>query len=189
MSFFNNLTKKVSEAGQKTIAKTRDFADTAKFNSMISDEERTIKDAYCKIGEMYVALHRDDYGDEFSQMISTIEISEQKIEQYKKLIAEIKGIQTCEKCGAEVPAGAAFCSSCGAPMKTEDPEAKEPVVFCTSCGAKMPAGIKFCTACGHPMDLQPPYADLVEPGEEKSEMVQETASDESGGSEAEDCPK
>ena len=94
MAFFNNLTKKVSEAGQKTIAKTRDFADTAKFNSMISDEERTIKDAYCKIGEMYVALHRDDYGDEFSQMISTIEISEQKIEQYKKLIAEIKGIQT-----------------------------------------------------------------------------------------------
>ena len=74
-------------------------------------------------------------------------------------------------------------------MKTEEPEAKEPVVFCTSCSAKMPAGIKFCTACCHPMDLQPPYADLVEPGEEKSEMVQETASDESGGSEAEDCPE
>lgn len=131
-------------------------------------------------------MHRDVYGAEFFQMINSIKISEQKIEQYKKQIAEIKGIQKCEKCGAEVPAGAAFCSSCGASLKTEEPEAEEPVVFCTSCGEKMPAGTKFCTTCGQPMDLQSTDADPVKLEEEKSEMVQETASDESRGSKAED---
>jgi hypothetical protein len=54
-------------------------------------------------------MHRDVYGDEFFQMINSIKISEQKIEQYKKQIAEIKGIQKCEKCGAEVP----FCQKSG----------------------------------------------------------------------------
>ena len=39
MAFFDNFTKMVSEAGQKTVQKTKEFADTAKLNSQISDEE------------------------------------------------------------------------------------------------------------------------------------------------------
>ena len=177
MAFFDNLSRKVSEAGQKTIAKSKELVDTAKFNSMISDEEHTIKDTYCMIGERYFSLHRDDYDDEFSQLISTIKTSEQKIEQYRKQIAEIKGIQKCEKCGAEVPAGAAFCSSCGAPMKATETEAEEGSgICCTSFGAKMSVGTKYCTACGQPLDLQPERDDSSEMEGGKPEDEQDKAS-------------
>ena len=42
MAFFDELGKKVSEAGQKTLQKTKELSDTARLNSMLSDEERRI---------------------------------------------------------------------------------------------------------------------------------------------------
>ena len=38
MSIFDKIGKTVSEAGQKTIAKTKELADTSKLNSMISEQ-------------------------------------------------------------------------------------------------------------------------------------------------------
>ena len=40
MAFFEKLGKTVSEASQKTIAKTKELADTSKLHSMISEEEK-----------------------------------------------------------------------------------------------------------------------------------------------------
>ena len=42
MAFFDELSKKVTEASQKTIAKTKELADTSRLNSMISEEEKVI---------------------------------------------------------------------------------------------------------------------------------------------------
>ena len=57
MAFFDNLSKKVSEAGQKTIQKTKELADTSRLNAMIADEEKAINNAYYQIGKLYVSLH------------------------------------------------------------------------------------------------------------------------------------
>jgi class 3 adenylate cyclase/tetratricopeptide (TPR) repeat protein len=45
---------------------------------------------------------------------------------------------TCASCGAENPAGARFCSECGAPLHQT----------CPSCGAEQPATAAFCSSCG-----------------------------------------
>jgi class 3 adenylate cyclase len=45
---------------------------------------------------------------------------------------------TCATCGAENPAGARFCSDCGAPLQQA----------CPSCGAEQPATAAFCSSCG-----------------------------------------
>lgn len=42
MAFFENLSKTVTGVGQKTIAKTKELADTSRLNSMISEEEKVI---------------------------------------------------------------------------------------------------------------------------------------------------
>lgn len=46
----------------------------------------------------------------------------------------------CSKCGADVPAGAAFCPSCGNKIEAQ--------AFCPFCGAKLMPGAAFCPTCG-----------------------------------------
>ena len=151
MAFFDNLSKKVSEAGQKTIQKTKELADTSRLNMMIADEEKSITNTYYQIGKLYTSIHKEDCEEDFAGMIAMVAESEAKIREYKKQIQDIKGVQRCEACGAEVPNGAAFCSSCGASMPKVQVSIPDDVIKCESCGADVKKGMRFCTACGKPM--------------------------------------
>lgn len=152
MAFFDKLSKTVTEASQKTIAKTKELADTSRLNSMISEEEKVITNQYFQIGKLYVSIHKDDFEDDFAGMIGAIAEAEAKIRDYKKQIQDIKGVQRCEKCGAEVPNGAAFCSSCGATMPKIQAPVSADYIKCENCGTEVKKGMRFCTSCGKPMD-------------------------------------
>lgn len=129
MEFFERLGKTVAEASQKTIAKTKEFADTSKLNMMISDEEKNIMNQYTLIGKMYVDEHKEDYEGTFADMFRRIQESEDKIQDYKKQIQDIKGVQRCKHCGAEIPTSAAFCTCCGKPVAEVEQEIpKEAIV-------------------------------------------------------------
>ncbi len=54
-------------------------------------------------------------------------------------------MSNCSRCGAVLPAGAAFCSGCG-----ERVDSKGPLPFCAQCGAEIPNGANFCSSCGAP---------------------------------------
>lgn len=54
----------------------------------------------------------------------------------------------CTNCGANMPEGTKFCTSCGAPLQSELPARRAAGLTCPTCGAQMPAGTKFCTQCG-----------------------------------------
>lgn len=170
MAFFDKLSKTVTEASQKTIAKTKELADTSRLNSMISDAEKIITNQYFQIGRLYVSLHNEDYEEDFAGMIGTIAESEAKIRDYKKQIQDIKGVQRCEKCGTEVANGAAFCSSCGATMPKIQVTVATDVVKCENCGTEVKKGMRFCISCGKPMETI-----SVAPGvkEEAVEITQE----------------
>lgn len=152
MAFFDKLSKTVTEASQKTIAKTKELADTSRLNSMISEQEKIITNQYFQIGKLYVSIHKDNFEDDFSGMIAAIADAEAKIRDYKKQIQDIKGVQRCEKCGAEVPNGAAFCSSCGATMPKIQVSESSDYVKCENCGTDVKKGMRFCTSCGKPME-------------------------------------
>lgn len=87
-------------------------------------------------------------------MIDVISVSEGKIANYKKQIQDIKGVVRCAKCGAEVQAGAAFCSSCGTQMPKEQTSVSADMVKCDNCGALVKKGMRFCTECGSPMNIK-----------------------------------
>lgn len=152
MAFFNEIGKRVSEAGQKTIQKTKELSDTTRLNSMISDEEKRINNNYFQIGKLYVSLHQDDYEENFLGIISEINESKVKISEYRRQIQDIKGVQRCDKCGAEVSGDAVFCSSCGAVMPKIQVYNTEDFMKCKNCGAAVKKGMRFCTACGKPME-------------------------------------
>jgi membrane protease subunit (stomatin/prohibitin family) len=46
----------------------------------------------------------------------------------------------CPNCKTQLPAGAQFCSNCGAKIVS--------TIACPKCNAQLPAGSKFCSSCG-----------------------------------------
>lgn len=98
-------------------------------------------------------MHGSDGEIDFTGMVSAVLEGEQKISEYRKQIQDIKGVQRCEKCGAEVASGASFCSSCGAPMPKAEESIPDDVIRCENCGTMVKRGMRFCTSCGKPMTL------------------------------------
>lgn len=173
MAFFDNLGKKASEATAKAVQKAQELSETTRLNSLISDEEKKVNNTYYQIGKLYVSLHGGDCEEEFAGMITSIFESEQKISGYRIQIQDLKGVQRCEKCGAEVARGVAFCSACGAPMPKAETVMSDDCVRCENCGASVKRGMRFCTSCGKPMTVTP----IIHPDsiEETVEVKETTA--------------
>lgn len=136
MALFDQLGKKLAQTGQSAVKKTKDMAEVAKINSMISDEEKSINNNYYQIGKLYVSMHGNDCEDDFKGMLESIRQSEKKIVEYKEQVQLIKGVVRCEKCGGEVSINSAFCNSCGAPMPRRVPVQTydEDTIKCDKCG-------------------------------------------------------
>lgn len=150
MAFLDDLSKKLTQAGQTAVQKTKEMTDIARINSMIAEEERVINDCYNKIGKLYVSLHGTDYEDAFAELCFTVQRANLTIEGYRKQIETIKNAGRCSKCGSEIVHGAAFCSACGASVqKGEQTQNDKPsMYYCAGCGAVISKDARFCTSCG-----------------------------------------
>lgn len=155
MGFFDNLGKTITDAGQGAIRKGKEMADAAKYNSMISDEEKLISSAFEEIGRKYFEMKGDAPEEEFASAVEAIRQSQAKITEYQNALKQLKGTRKCPSCGAEVPSESSFCPVCGAkleagPIQSVQP-VQEDVLHCSNCGATISAGSKFCTFCGTPV--------------------------------------
>lgn len=148
MGFLDNIGKTISDAGQGALQKGKEMADIAKYNSLISDEEKKSAGIYEQLGRKYVEVKGDSSEDVFKEYIDALKISEEKIKEYQKKLVDIKGVSKCPSCGAEVPNGSLFCAVCGAKIKVSAEQGEGNSKFCDACGAAIPDGSKFCTSCG-----------------------------------------
>lgn len=155
MALFDTFSKKASEAGQNALQKAKELSDISRLNAMISDEEKSINNLYYQIGKLYVTIHKDNPEPDFSGVINSIIEAETRIKNYRQQIQDIKGVQRCTKCGAEVLRGAAFCSGCGATMPKAEAVIPNDYIKCENCGATVKKGMRFCTSCGTPIETTP----------------------------------
>ncbi len=58
--------------------------------------------------------------------------------------------KSCPNCGAQVPAGAAFCDNCGTPLA-----AAVVLGICPNCRAAVQSDDYFCNQCGYALRPQP----------------------------------
>ena len=170
MAFFDNLGRKMSEAGQKVIQKTGEMSDTSRLNAQISDEEKKINAAYLQIGKLYASVHRNDPEPDFAALVESVGQSEQTIRACREQIQKIRGVRSCPNCGAEVSVGSAFCATCGSPMPAEKPSVSGDVLVCASCGTVLEAGMRFCTNCGRPVS-KPAAAPVAPPAPAAASIV------------------
>lgn len=151
MAFFNDLSKKLSQAGQDVAQSTKNFAAVTKLNSLVSEEEKKIDNLYYQMGKTYFETNSDYPEDNLAGYISAIIEAMNNIEKYKEQIKETKGVTNCPNCGAEVPYTSSFCNACGTKMSQVQSFVQTPenAVKCENCGNFVPNGYKFCTSCGN----------------------------------------
>ena len=144
--------EKFSKMTQTAVNKSKEVAEITKLSLNNNSLEAEIKTVSDQIGEYVVA----------NQLLAEDEIVGQKLNQIAELKAaiaaneaklrEIKNINICSVCGAEVPATSNFCDKCGAPMKKDEPVAEEePAVtekVCVKCGTALEVDAAFCPNCG-----------------------------------------
>lgn len=153
MPFIDELRKTISDAGQETVAKAKNFADIAKLNDAINTIQQQITRLYLDFGEAYYDRHKDDeVFAEDAERMTAIRDAYAKIARYKEQINQIKGVEICPSCGAEIPAGSAFCSSCGAKVVKPEPAPREGK-FCPQCHASVGENDLFCMSCGAKLSI------------------------------------
>lgn len=158
MAFFEQLSKKVTQVSQTTIQKTKEIADIAKLNSNISEEERTIESLYNQIGKYYVEKYGNNCDEECKSLVNNIKEAEEKIQDYRMQIQEIKGVIRCPNCQTDIPEHSQFCNVCGYKLETnlvEETNCDEIKISevtcdnkCAACGAVLESEALFCPECG-----------------------------------------
>lgn len=155
MAFFEQIGKKISNAGQGVAQQTKNLADIARLNSTISEKEKQIAQLHSSIGTQYFDHHKDDATCEFVEQVSAISALLSEIDQCKESIKQIKGVTKCPHCGAEIPAGSVFCNICGTKAdtgveipKAENNDSISNQKICKTCGSIIPDENIFCSQCG-----------------------------------------
>ncbi len=154
MNFIDDFTQKLTKAGQSAVQKTKDFAEIAKLNSRISEEEKRKNEIYSQIGKLYCSKYSEIGEPEFAELVASISESEKKINELNEQIKTLKGSAKCANCGADLTAGMKFCGVCGtsvsesAATEASQPESEFTVRHCPSCGAATQNNDIFCAECG-----------------------------------------
>lgn len=150
MAFFEQIGKKITNAGQSVAQQTKNFADIAQINSSISEKEKRISQLFLNIGQAYYTRHKEDQTSEFCEIIEEIKGLYLEIEKNQEKIKEIKGVIKCPNCGADMPFNAVFCNACGVKVKEDQDvsEKNEMICYCPACNSVVDEDDLFCNHCG-----------------------------------------
>lgn len=142
----------MSRMAQSAMQKSKEMAEVTKLNLEISNCEQRSREIYIQLGE-YLSQHPEllPAGDEtVQQCMAGLAEQQEKLEQTRQAILEVKNINICPGCGAEVSRSSRFCDRCGTEM-VQRPAAvqAEPVQrVCSQCGEPLDSGALFCGNCG-----------------------------------------
>lgn len=126
--FFGNLKenleslgKTISEKAEVVSKKTEEAVEVQKIKSQIRVMERNNERDFQDIGKIiYEQFKKGKVVDtEFVELCEAIEEREASIDDYKKQVAEIKGLDVCPNCKEHVEPSVVFCPKCGVKIEQE----------------------------------------------------------------------
>ena len=176
MALFEQLGKRITDAGHGVVKQTRDLTDTTRLNAKISENKKKMSQLLFEMGNDYYKKHRQDQHCEEQEYIDQLNVLFNEILKYQREIEEIKTSETCKVCGSRIAEGAAFCMSCGTKIGTDKIEDTkdddEGTRTCPTCGASVDDECLFCMACGTKLeDFANEHSDEEEYEDEDEDSV------------------
>ena len=113
MDLFEQIGEALMTAGKDVSQKAKDVSEIAKLKIDIKAKEDYVQKQYIALGESYFAAHKDDTECEEREQLFLIKEALDEIARMKGEVLKLRGAAQCPKCGAKMPEGATFCSSCG----------------------------------------------------------------------------
>jgi ribosomal protein L40E len=113
MEFFDKIGEAVISAGKDVGQKARDVSGVAKLKLDIKSKQDYVQKQYAILGETYYQNHKDEEDSEYTEQFYLIKEALEEVERMKAEVLRMQGASACPKCGATMPEGAVFCSSCG----------------------------------------------------------------------------
>ncbi len=115
------VAKKTEEAACVVAKKTEETVEVQKIKSQIRVMERNNERDFQDIGKIvYERYQKGKETDvEFIELCEAISEREESIDNYKKQVAEIKGLDVCPNCKEHVEANVVFCPKCGTKIEEE----------------------------------------------------------------------
>lgn len=171
MAFFEEIGKKITNAGQGVAQQTKNLTETTRLNAKISETKKKMSQLLFEMGNDYYKKHRKDKDCEEQEYIDQLNVLFHEILKCQKEIEEIKNATVCKVCGSRIAEGAAFCMSCGtrigADVEEDTADYDEAIRKCPACGAPVDENSVFCMACGTKLeDAAEEYAEAAEYADE-----------------------
>lgn len=115
------VAKKTEEAVEVVAKKTEETVEVQKIKSQIRVMERNNERDFQDIGKIVYERYQKgkEIDAEFVELCEAISEREESIDNYKKQVAEIRGLDVCPSCKAHVEANVVFCPKCGAKIEEE----------------------------------------------------------------------
>ncbi len=143
MSYFERIGSNISNKSKELVQKAKDASEVSSLNSIIRNETQKIELNYKMIGKLYFEKYGHAPADDFSDAVSSIRESMEKITQTQEMIKKIKIRRCCPNCMAPFKSGSLFCAKCGTKLAIEQKN-----TLCFKCGAPIYEGAQFCEVCG-----------------------------------------
>lgn len=116
------LMDQINKFGKEVYAKTKDAGEIVKLNAMITEQNS-------QIDKLYQSLGREVYQDEdfrkvivkvYPDLSASIATCLDRIQEHQARIKEIRGVERCPACGAQLQfSDALFCTSCGTRLPSQ----------------------------------------------------------------------
>lgn len=148
---------------QNAVSKSKEMAEISRLNREISSIRQKMQTLYAQTGEYLMANpERVDASDEvFAGKVEQLSQLKEQLEAANKSLLEVRNVQLCPGCGAEVDHSGRFCGRCGAELPVSEPQpapAQPEHPVCPGCGAAVDPESAFCGSCGARLGQDPAAA-------------------------------
>jgi Zn finger protein HypA/HybF involved in hydrogenase expression len=115
MTTFDDIRQKVKDVTRTAVKASSEFLEVTKINMAIKAEEDKIKAITFDIGKSVFDSYSDGKPVEegLAEKCSEIALIQKDIEEMQQKVMQIKNVEKCPGCSAEVDKSMVFCPKCG----------------------------------------------------------------------------
>ena len=142
----------MSRFAQNAMTKSKEMAEITRVNMEITTAEQKIKELQQNLGKYLLdnpqLIPQPD--EAVAGLIDQAQHLQASLQELQQTLLDLRNVNICPKCGAEVSRTSQFCGKCGTPIerKVLASAGAAAAKVCPACGEPVEEGALFCGSCG-----------------------------------------